>query len=147
MPSSKNLRGSVNAMGKRLFIITDIPHYRYVFTDIAARRTIVGPREPKIVFDSRQQSGLEYDRVQGDINSRLERICKKTGAEFLPLHLAFKQDDHYVCFEAEGGGAMPLYRDTDHLSMAGSLRAARFIVPYLIRTAPNAVRAAVANTR
>ena len=50
-----------------------------------------------IVLDSYQQSDFEYDREQGEINSKLEGICKKTGAVLIPLHLAFKQDDdHYI---------------------------------------------------
>ncbi|MGO9111983.1 MAG: acyltransferase family protein [Thermoguttaceae bacterium] len=121
----------LRSMGKTLAISTDIPYYRYVLTDIEARRRIFMPRSTEIILDSQQQSDVDYDREQGKINITLVEICKKTGAVLIPLHLAFKQDDHYVCFEARGTGTMPLYRDADHLSMAGSLRAARFIMPYL----------------
>jgi hypothetical protein len=59
----------------------------------------------------------------------LQEICQKIGAVFLPLHSAFKQDDHHVAFEEQGERTVPLYRDPDHLSMAGSLRAGEFTLP------------------
>jgi len=122
----------LKSMGKTLLITADIPQYHYPPADIAARIKIITPRHMNIAFDSQEQSDVEYDREQCEINSRLEDICKKTGAVFIPLHLAFKQGNHYVSSEIKGGETMPLYRDTDHLSMAGSIRAARFIVPYLV---------------
>ena len=63
------------------------------------------PWQMQIVLDSRQQSDVEYDQEQGEINRKLEAICQKTHASLIPLHLAFKQDDHYVCFE--GGEEKP----------------------------------------
>jgi len=121
----------IRSMGKTLAIATDVPCYRYVLSDIEARRKIIIPRQTEIVLDSRQQAEVEYEREQGEINRNLEEICRQTGAVLIPLHLAFKKDDRYVCFEPEGKGFMPLYIDTNHLSLAGSLRAARFIMPYL----------------
>ena len=112
----------VKSMGKTLLIATDVPHYRYVLNDIEARTKIVAPRQTEIVLESRQQADIEYDRAQGEINAKLEDVCKKTGAVLIPLHLAFKEDDHYISIEAKGGQTIPLYRDTDHLSNAGSLR-------------------------
>jgi peptidoglycan/LPS O-acetylase OafA/YrhL len=122
----------IKSMGKILLITTDIPHYRCALADIEARTRIIAPRDWKIVLDSRQQSDSEYGRLQGGINGRLEAICKKTGAVLIPLHLAFKEGDRYGCFkERRGGDIIPLYRDRDHLSMAGSIIAARFLPGYL----------------
>ncbi len=122
---------TVKSMGKTLFILTDVPHYPFSENEIRARARIVAPRSLEVVLNSRQQPAVEYDRVQGPINAKLAEICRKTGAVLIPLHLAFKQDDRYVCVEDKGGEIISLYRDTDHLSPAGSLRAAGFLMSYL----------------
>jgi peptidoglycan/LPS O-acetylase OafA/YrhL len=135
----------IKSLRKTLLIATDIPYYPYPPAETEARSRIITPRQVNIILESRQQSEVEYDRVQREINSRLEVICKKTGAVLIPLHLAFKQDDHYVPFEEQGGKTVPLYSDTDHLTRAGSLRAARFIMPYFFpkRTENNRLLGAV----
>jgi hypothetical protein len=122
----------IRSMGKTLLLVMDVPSYPYVCSDIAARTRIISPRQMRPILDSYQQSNAEYDRVQGKINCELEEISKKSGAVLIPLYLAFKQDDHYVSMEERGGRTVFLYSDTDHLSAAGSLRAARFIMPYLL---------------
>ncbi len=122
----------VKAMNKTLFIATDIADFPHLAQDVEAQSRIVGaPRRIGIVQTSRQQSGADYDRRQGEINRNLEEVCRKTGAILLPLHLALKQDDRYVSCDVQDGHFVALYRDTNHLSMEGSLRAAQFIMSYL----------------
>jgi hypothetical protein len=121
----------IKSMKRTLFIATDIPSYPQAPADIEARARIIVPRRANVLVDSEQQSADDYDRVQREINLSLQEICKKTGAVLIPLHLAFKQDDHYVSYEIQRGKTVPLYRDQGHLTAAGSLRAARFIMPVL----------------
>ena len=125
----------LKSMKRRLLIATDIPRYTRAPADIEARARIVMPRQASVLVESEQQSAVEYDRVQREINVGLQYICKKTGAVLIPLHLAFKQDDHYVSYEIQRGKTVPLYRDKSHLTTAGSLHASRFVMPFLYPTA------------
>ena len=121
----------IHSMGKKLFIAADIPRYEYAFHDIEARVRMLSPRQPGFVKESRQQSAVEYNRQQGATNRKLEEICRKTGAVFIPLHLAMKDGDFYTMFDENNGNPVLLYRDEHHLSEAGSLCAAKFIISYL----------------
>lgn len=121
----------LKAMGKRVVIITDIANYSYAPCDIAARLLIISPRWFNPEWDAHLQSEVVYNRSQGEINNKLQKICARTGAIFVPLHLAFKSDKNYIAFEKKDGHIIPLYKDEHHLSRAGSLRAAQFILPYL----------------
>lgn len=116
----------------QLFILTDIPNYDYPLNEIVARMQIIKPRHMETEWVQLQQSEMEYNRVQGEgINTRLKEICQRTGALLIPLHLSLKDNNHYIVFDRQNGKIVPLYRDTDHLSQAGSLRAAQFMMPYL----------------
>jgi peptidoglycan/LPS O-acetylase OafA/YrhL len=127
----------VKAMNKTLYIVTDIASYPYVAQEIEVKSRIVGlPRGRDILLKSRQQSQVDYDQKQGEINRKLEEVCNKTGAVLIPLHLALKLNDSYISCEVKDGRYVPLYRDTNHLSMEGSMRAAQFIMSYLF---PDAV--------
>jgi len=125
---------AIKGMNKIPVIVTDVPCYPYPPADMLARTQIIAPRQMSVVLDSYQQTETEYDRVNGELNGKLESICVRTGGLFLPLHLAFKEGDHFVSVETHGGKNVPLYRDTDHLTAAGSVRAARFIALHLIPT-------------
>ena len=123
----------IQSLNKTLFIVSDIACNSYVDLNVEPKMRIVGaPRRSEIIVNSRLQSQDEYARMQGEINRKLEEICKKTGAIFIPLHLAFKQGNGYIFFDEKRGVPVPLYRDYSHLSREGSLRAARFIMPYLV---------------
>ncbi len=82
-------------------------------------------------MDNHQQPDEEYERMQGGINRNLEDVCKKTGAILIPLHLVLKQGDMYMFFDVQDEKHIPLYRDANHPSTEGSLRAAQFILPYV----------------
>ena len=69
--------------------------------------------------------------MQGATNKNLEEITRDLGAQLIPLHLAFKRDAGYLAFEVQGEELIPLYRDNNHLSPQGSLRAAQFIITQL----------------
>ncbi len=125
----------IKSKGKTLLIIGDVPNYKWALNDIIARTKIIAPRRMEPEWMSLQQSEQEYCRMQNGINARLEEICRKTGAVFMPLQLAFKENDHYVYFGQENGKTLPLYRDASHLSPDGSLRAAQFILPFLFQAA------------
>jgi len=122
---------------KILFIVTDIPNYQYPLNEIAARMQIIKPRRVEPGWIKMEQSEELYNRTQGlPINQALDKICKQMGSKLIPLHLFLKEDNHYIFFDKQNGKTIPLYRDADHLSQAGSLRAAQFMMPYLF---PNAV--------
>jgi len=121
----------IKAMGKTLYIATDIPHYRNLGCDFESRSLIITPRAQAHVLFGRQQSEKEYDLTQGQFNRKLGEICLKTGAVMIPLHQAFKSGDTYTAFDEAEARAVPLYRDSDHLYMEGSVRGARFILRYL----------------
>ena len=78
-----------------------------------------------------RQSLQEYLRMQGEINARIRDICNDTGAVYVPLHLGLLEGDFFPVFEKTDETALSLYRDNNHLSLYGSLRAAQFIMPYL----------------
>lgn len=118
----------IQSLGKTLFIATDIPHFQHNAFDIEARRRIIPPRDLELSQKILRQTEDEYKRQQGEINRRLEKICNETGAILIPLHLAFQQGNYYSSFEIRNNKTVPLYRDNDHLSIAGSLRAAQFIM-------------------
>jgi peptidoglycan/LPS O-acetylase OafA/YrhL len=121
----------IKSRGKTLLIVEDIPNHKYALNDIAARMEIIPSRKMEPEWQSFRQTDDEYSRTGGRVNTRLEEICRKTGAIPVPLYLAFKEDGNYVYFDKQNGKVVPLYRDDDHLSQAGSLRAAQFILPYL----------------
>ena len=121
----------IKSKGKTLIIVGDVPNHKWALNDIIARTKIIPPRKMEPEWKSLRQSEEEYDHMQNDINTRLEEICKKTGAVFLPLDLAFKENGSYIYFDQKSGTPLPLYRDASHLSPDGSLRAARFILPCL----------------
>lgn len=121
----------VKSTGKAVFIVTDVPWYGYAPCDIAARMKIIAPRNLEPGWNNFQQSEATYQRMQGEVNRKLERVCNKTGAVFVPLHLALKQGDHYIAFDNKHSPAVPLYKDFDHLSLGGSRRAAQFIGHFL----------------
>ena len=121
----------IKSKGKTLLIVGDVPNHKWALNDVIARTKIIPPRKIEPEWISLQQSEEEYNRMQKGINTRLEEICRKTGAVFIPLNLAFKENGRYIYFEQKDGNPHPLYRDASHLSPAGSLRAARFIRPSL----------------
>lgn len=114
------------------FIVADIPGYDYerAPSDMAARMKIIPPRQRDPAWGYHGQAQAEYERVQGDINRVLENICRKTGAVFVPAHLALKEGAGYISFVTRPDGAIPLYSDANHLTRAGSLRVARFILTF-----------------
>ena len=121
---------AIQTMGKTLYIATDVPVWEFSPDDIRARMEIISPRKNEDGWDGLMAQSL-YERHQGDINRHLEKICYKTGAILLSLHLALKQGDHFIAFDNQNGTPVCLYRGTNHLSPYGSQRAARFILPYL----------------
>ena len=121
----------VRAMKKSLFIISDNPNFTYTPCDIAARMKIIQPRHVYPEWKNCIQTEEEYTRMQGEINSELDAICKRTGAVRIPLQMAFKQPEGYISFVMKDNGSVQLYTDDNHLSSEGSLRAAEFIIPYL----------------
>lgn len=120
----------IREMGRTLFIVTDVPIRDYAPNDIAARTRIIPPRSVKASWDL-QQSEQEYDRQQGEINRRLRAVCSRTGAVFVPVHLEFKKNNHYIAFDKKDGVLISLYKDRHHLSREGSMQAAPFIMSYL----------------
>jgi hypothetical protein len=122
----------IKTKGKQLFILTDVPNYNYSPVDIVARRQIIAPRILNPEWQDWKQSEGEYMQKQDNvINRRLAEICKVTGAVFIPLHLALKENGDYIIFDKVNGSTVALYRNADHLSQAGALRAAQFIMPYV----------------
>lgn len=121
----------IKSMEKKIVILTDTPCYKHSPNDIIARTKIITPRDKNIEKEYRGQSDVEYTLSQGEINFRLEEVCRKTGAILIPLHMAFKAPGCYVAFEEAGLKDIPLYSDASHLSYAGSLRAAQFIMTHL----------------
>ena len=92
---------------------------------------IVTPRRMEAGWDG-YYSQEDYDKQQGEINRRLQDVCGQTGAVLVPLHLALQQEDgRYKAFEIRDGRPIALYKDGDHLSSEGSLKAGQFITPYL----------------
>jgi hypothetical protein len=121
----------IKSKGKTLLIVEDVPNHKFPPNEIAARIKIISPRKMEPEWKSFSQSEEEYGHMQNGINARLEEICKKTGAVPIPLHLAFEENGEYITFGKQDGKPVPLYGDADHLSRAGSLRAAKFIMSYL----------------
>jgi hypothetical protein len=114
-------------MGKTLFILTDVPARDYSPCEMAARTQIITPRHMQAGWEDGRQSELEFEKRNGLINHDLEAVCRRTGAVLVPLHLAFKQSKYYIAFD----GGHYFYKDSNHLSLDGSWRAARFVAPYL----------------
>ena len=121
----------LTAMGKTLFIATDIPIRKQAPNDIAARQRIIPPRKMEPEWHDGVQSEATHELLQGKINRKLADVGKKTGAVLVPLHLALKQGELYLAFDEQNGKTISLYQDRHHLSPDGSLRAARFIIPYI----------------
>ena len=127
----KEFAACVKAMGKTLYVLTDVPFRDYSPCEMAARTKIIPPRQMYSHWQDGIQAETELEQKQGEINRNLARACQKTGAMLIPLHHAFKRDNHYIAFDKQNDKTIIFYRDTDHLSKAGSLSAARFIFPYL----------------
>jgi len=121
----------MRALGKTLYVATDVPSYKKAPSDIAARLRIIPPRGKDSLVEGLWQNEKEYDRLEEAINRELTEVCGRTGAYIIPLNMALKQNDRYIAFAEENGRTIPLYSDYNHLSPAGSLRAARFLMPYL----------------
>ncbi len=113
---------------KTLYITSDVPLFDG--TDIAARSVIIAPRKMNVGWDG-TLTPQQYDEAQGQFNSRLKDICHRTGAVFVPVHLAFMQGGRYVAFEEHDGRQIALYRNVDHVSVEGAIRAIRFLMPHV----------------
>ena len=120
----------VKAMRKTVFIVADIPTYPVSPAEQLAKERIIGPCRFALEHHP-WQSDREYERQQGAINRRLEAVCRKTGAVLIPLQLALREGNRYVAIVEQNGSLGPLYLDENHLCESGSLRAARFLMPYL----------------
>lgn len=122
--------------GINLYICSDVPLFNG--TDIAAKSFIIKPRKMKVGWDgtlTRQQ----HNEAQGQYNTMLIELCRKTNTNFVPLHLAFMQDDHYVEFEEQNGKKIALYRNFDHISVEGSVKAGRFLMPRVFKTSSSLI--------
>ena len=111
-----------------LYITSDVPIFNG--TDIAAKSAIIAPRRMEIGWDG-TMTKVQYDEAQGQINSRLLDVCSRTGAVFIPTHLAFMKGKHFVAFEEHNDSRIPLFRNIDHVSLDGGILAIRFMMPYL----------------
>ena len=118
----------IKALDKTLYILTDNPSLNVSSSDIAAKMQIVEPRWVEPHWDGRQ-SQEEYLGMQGEINARIKEICHETGAVFVPLHLSLLEDGFFPAFMEKNGAVFSLYRDSHHLSLHGSLRSARALLP------------------
>lgn len=121
----------VHAMNRTLCILADVPSYDFSPPEMAARIRIITPRYMERGWADGCQEETVYKREQEAINRQLAAVCDQTGAVFIPLYLGFKQHGTYLALAVENGKLVSLYRDRDHLSSAGSVRAARFILPYV----------------
>jgi hypothetical protein len=130
----------IKSMNKALIVTTDVPLYGHSPSDIAARVRIIAPRQMGVVWETQRQSETRYDDAQGKINCKLHEACRKTGAVLVSLHLAFKRGDHYITDVEQDAHLVQLYKDSDHLSQAGSHLVAQFIMPYLFSEAIGAQR-------
>jgi hypothetical protein len=128
----------VKSMGKTLFLVTDVPSYEKGPSDIAARMRIIPPRKTYLEQGALWQTEAEYDRVEAEINRNLAEVSNRTGAILVPLNRVLKRDGRYIAFDEENGKIIPLYSDDHHVSPAGSLRASRFLMPYLFPEKPTA---------
>lgn len=121
----------IHSMHKTLFIVAEVPQRDYSPSDIAARIMIIRPRYLKADWEDGRLNETVFERKSRTTNERLIDICRKTGAVFIPLYLALKQDNYYIAFVQRSGKKIPLYRDTGHLNREGSLLAANFLMSYL----------------
>ncbi|MEN6426570.1 MAG: acyltransferase family protein [Phycisphaerales bacterium] len=113
---------------RTLYVTSDVPLFNG--TDIAAKSAIIAPREMEVGWDG-TLTQQQHDEAQGQFNSRLKDVCHRTGAVFVPLHLAFMQSGRYVAFEEQNGKRIALYRNYDHVSVEGAIRAIRFLMPHV----------------
>lgn len=121
----------VLGMGKKLYICTDVPLWSEDPCALAVKMRIVGPRPLSGVAMLGRQREHEYQRMQGAILQGLRGVCQRTGASLLSVHSAFWMDGHYAAFGLENGETISWYRDRDHLSPSGSVRAGDFICKQL----------------
>jgi hypothetical protein len=126
---------SVKTAGKTLYLATDVPTYKKAPSDIAARMRIIRPRKGYDDAESLSQSEVEYANRESSLNKKLQGICERVGCKLIPLNLALKEGGRYVAFTEDSGKTIPLYSDYTHVSPAGSIRAARFLMPFVF--APN----------
>ena len=117
-------------MHRKLYIVTNVPVYANSPADIAARLSLIPPRKLNAEFLGYKYAN-QYNMDQQAINIKLKQISLRTGAVIIPIHMAFKANDRYICRESKGGLFTPLYMDTNHLSPYGSNRAAKLIMRYL----------------
>lgn len=124
----------IKDLNKTLFIATDNPVYEFGFSpgDIAAKMKIIEPRQMENKWNG-IQSFEEYNKRQGLVNERLAKLCLKTGAILIPLHIGLQKDNAYPAFVDKGGKLFPIYRDYSHLSPYGSVLAAQYVLPYLFQ--------------
>ncbi len=116
-------------MKKKLYILTDPPVYDFNVTEMVAKELIFPPRKSL----NRMRELAEYENRQGEINRNLEKLCERTGAVLVPIHIALLRDSGYIAFEHSSGKLVPLYRDGNHLSPEGSLLVGNYIYPYLFK--------------
>lgn len=117
--------------GKTLYIIGDYPAFsRTSSRDELIRTQIIAPRK-MVPGWSGYQTEQQYETEQGAVNSVLKEVARKTGAVFVPANTVFLKDNIYSAYDEIDARKIPLYRDGHHLSQIGSLRAARFIYPFM----------------
>lgn len=121
---------TMTSMNRKLYIVTNVPVYTDSPADITARLSMIEPRKLNTEWQG-YKSVKQFDREQADINNKLEQISTKTGAIIVPIHMAFRTNEGYICREEVDGHFQPLYMDKDHLSPYGSNRAAKLLMRYL----------------
>ena len=132
LKSLKEYARKIELMGKQLVIISDIPRYPFIHADFGARSKIIPLRDIKMLETMYQQSQAEYDEEQGEINKILDEVYTPVkNVTIIPLRMAFWEGGRFTAAHTKNGIDECLYIDPNHLSKAGSLRAARFIMPYL----------------
>lgn len=134
------LEGYVQSLKSKkldLYVLGDVPYRNYSPFDIDARRVIVRPRWLRPEWVDHKMSQEAFDLEQGiPVNLRLQSLCDKYQIKYVPLQYSLLENNHYLAFENARGTRIPLYRDSNHLSNAGSIRAAQFLWPYLLDQAP-----------
>jgi len=124
----------INERGISLYICSDVPILNA--RDILARSEIIVPRKLKVGWDG-QIPRQEYNEAQGQYNEWLINICNEANAAFIPLHLAFLKGDVYETFGEKNGKKIALYRNEDHISVEGSIKASRFLMPRVFEKSSN----------
>jgi len=127
----------LRAMGKTLYIATDVPIWKRAPCELLARQELVTPRKLEDEWDG-TQCLTAYEQAQGGINRRLDEICHRTGAVLIPLQHAVERDGQFIACDRLQEQPVPLYTDSHHLSYEGSRRAAKLILAQIFpETAPS----------